>query len=274
LLHDPLSLGLLALALLSAGVLAGLIAGLLGVGGGIVIVPVLYHLFGLIGLGEDVRMHVAVGTSLASIILTSTSSIRAHLQRDAVDKDLLRSWAPAIVAGVIAGTVLAGAARGQVLTALFATMAMLVAVNMTFMPANLRVSDHLPSGVVKHTLGMLIGGISAMMGIGGGTLTVPTLVLCDYPIRRAVGTASAIGFIIAIPGTLGFMAGGWGTEGLPAFSLGYVNFLGLALIAPTSMAMAPVGAKLAHTIDPRRLKQAFAVFLMLTSARMFHGLLF
>ena len=258
----------LAVALPLVGVAAGLIAGLLGVGGGIVVVPVLYHVFTGLGIDETVRMHVAVGTSLATIIATSTSSWRSHARKGAVDTALLRSWGPFVLAGVAVGSVLAGWARGPVLTGLFATVAFVVAVHMAFGKAEWRLGQRLPTGAAKAALAATIGAVSAMMGIGGGTLSVPVLTLFGTPIHRAVGTASAIGLIIGVPGTVGFALSGWGADGLPPFSLGYVNLLGVALILPASMAAAPWGARLAHSLDTRLLRRAFAVFLGATAARM------
>ncbi|CAK0758113.1 putative membrane transporter protein [Azospirillaceae bacterium] len=272
-LTDPSSLALLAAALLIAGLCAGLIAGLLGVGGGIVVVPVLFQLFTLLDIDPAVRMHLAVGTSLASIVLTSASSLRAHFRRGAVDQHLLWRWAPGVVAGVAAGTILAGAAKGVVLTAVFGVVALLVAAYMTFVSQEARLSERLPGLAGQSLAAFLIGGFSAMMGIGGGTLTVPTLVLCSYPIRNAVATASAIGAVIALPGALGFVLTGLDVAGRPPLSLGYVSLLGLALIGPTSMLAAPWGAHLAHSISPQRLRAAFALFLALTSARMLSSLL-
>ncbi|MGQ9371385.1 sulfite exporter TauE/SafE family protein [Azospirillum sp. A39] len=270
---DPLSLSLFALVLLFAGLCAGVLAGLLGVGGGIVIVPVLFHLLGVIGVEEDVKMHLAVGTSLASIIPTSIVSIRSHLKRDAVDRELLQSWAPWVACGVLLGTVLAGVVRGAVLTGVFAVVALAVALHMAFTSQETRLSDHPPRGVLKGITAAVIGTFSAMMGIGGGTLTVPTLVMCNYPIRRAVGTSAALGLIIAVPGTIGFVVAGLGLPDRPPLSLGYVSLLGLLMIAPVSMLSAPLGARLAHAIDPRNLRRAFAFFLAVTSLRMFYGLL-
>lgn len=270
---DPMFLGLLALVLLFAGVVSGLLAGLLGVGGGIVIVPVLFQLLGSIGMDDDLKMHIAVGTSLASIIPTSISSLRSHLRRDAVDRDLLRSWAPWIAIGVLIGTALATSVRGQTLSAVFAVLALIVSLHMAFTPESLRLADHPPRGLLKGVVAGLVGAFSAMMGIGGGTLMVPSLVLCNYPIRRAVGTSSAVGLIIAVPGAIGFVIGGWHVPFSTGFSLGYVSLLGLALIAPSSILAAPYGARLAHSMPTRLLRRAFAVFLALTSARMFYSLL-
>ncbi len=201
---DAYQMASLAAASLATGVFAGVTAGLLGVGGGIVIVPVLFYAFGLLGIDENVRMHLAVGTSLATIIPTSIVSAKAHRRRDAVDIPLLKSWAPAIFCGVLAGTAIAGTVRGAVLTAVFAAVAMLVAAHMAFRPEGAHVRETLPTGWAKLATGASIGAFSAMMGIGGGTLSVPILSACNYPIRRAVGTASAIGLIIAVPGTVGF----------------------------------------------------------------------
>lgn len=258
----------LAIALPLVGIAAGLIAGLLGVGGGIVIVPVLYHVFTILGLDEAVRMHVAVGTSLATIIATSTSSWRSHARKGAVDMELLRDWGPFILVGVALGSLAAGWVKGPVLTGIFAVFALLVSLHMAFGRPEWRLGHSLPTGAAKAGLAALIGGCSAMMGIGGGTFAVPTLTLFGTPIHRAVGTASAIGLIIGIPGTIGFILTGWNAAPLPPFSLGYVNLLAVAAILPTSMAAAPWGARLAHSLDTRLLRRAFAVFLFLTSVRM------
>jgi len=263
-----------AFLLLAAGAVAGLTAGLLGVGGGIVIVPVLWHLFASLGIDEAVRMHVAVGTSLATIIATSASSVRAHHKRGAVDFDLLKSWGPWIFVGVIAGTAIAGHVRGPVLTAVFATVAAIVSLHMGFGRPEWRLAENLPTGTPKGLLAACIGAVSAMMGIGGGTLSVPILSLFGYPIHRAVGTAAAIGFIIGIPGALGFIWSGWGVQNLPPFSLGYISLIGFILILPTSTLLAPVGARLAHGLNTRNLKRVFAVFLGFTALRMFYDLLF
>ncbi len=272
-LHDPASLALLAGALLLSGAVAGLVAGLLGVGGGIVIVPVLFQLFSVLGFDEAVRMHLAVGTSLSTIVATSIVSMRSHARRGGVDWELFRRWAPAIAVGVIGGTLIAAVVRGTALSAVFATVALVVAGYMSLAPDSLRLTDRLPGGAVLAAIGAAIGGISAMMGIGGGTLTVPTLVLCNYPIRRAVGTAAAVGLLIGVPGTIGFVASGWGEPDLPPLSLGYVSVLGFAVLTPATVLCAPYGAKLAHSIKPRTLRLAFAAFLLATSVKMYLSLL-
>jgi uncharacterized membrane protein YfcA len=251
------------------GACAGVIAGLLGVGGGIVIVPVLFLFMDVMGVDPAVRMHVAAGTSLAIIIPTAIRSARAHLRHDAVDLPLLRSLAPWLFAGVVSGAALAGVVSGVVLTAVFAGVALVVAVNLVLQrDGRAWIAGGLPGAPGRALIGAVIGALSTMMGIGGGTLTVPTLAAFGYPVHRAVGTAAAVGAIIAIPGTIGFVIGGIGEPMRPPLSLGYVNLMGLALIFPVSMLLAPLGAKLAHKLPPRLLRLAFATFLTASAVRM------
>lgn len=268
----PLLAGLIA-TLIATGIFAGILAGLLGVGGGIVIVPVLFHLLVFFDVGDDIRMHVAVGTSLATIILTSISSARSHHKKGAIDWPLLKRWGPAIFVGVLGGTWAAGISDAAVLTLVFAVLALLVAANMAFRPEDVHLSDKLPGTPFKEALGLFIGWFSAMMGIGGGTFTVPILTLFNYPIRKAVGTASAIGLVIAVPGTIGFLISGFSVGDLPPGNVGYVNILGFVAIVPMTILFAPVGAHLAHTINTGLLKKLFALFLFVTSIRMFYDVL-
>lgn len=260
-----------AAALLATGAAAGMLAGLLGIGGGIVIVPVLFLIFPILGVADSVRMHLAVGTSLATIIPTSIMSARAHYKRGGVDIGLLKSWGPAIFVGVIIGGYFGAMVKGNTLTLIFATIAILVAANMAILKNGMILSKTLPKGGVRVLLGTIIGAFSVVMGIGGGTLSVPILTACNYPVRRAVGTAAAIGFIIALPGSISFILSGLGNPNLPPGSLGYTNVLGFILIVPATMLMAPVGARLAHTINPATLRKAFAFFLLLISMRMFYS---
>lgn len=263
----------LVVALLATGVVAGVLAGLLGVGGGIVIVPVLYHLFTLLGIDESVRMHLAVGTSLATIIPTSIMSARAHRKRGSLNPELLRKLIPPVVVGVLIGSVLSGWFSGRVLTTIFATVALLVALNMAFKRDGFALGDGLPGPFGTSLIGVTIGGISTLMGIGGGTLSVPLLNAFRTPMHVAVGTGAALGMIISLPGAIGFLINGMGVPGLPPATIGYVNLLGMALIVPATMVTTSWGARLAHSIDARRLRQVFAAFLALTSLRMFYGLL-
>lgn len=258
-----------AAAMIFASALGGFIAGLLGVGGGIVIVPVLYFVLGGLGVDESVRMKIAVATSLATILFTSLSSAGAHYRKDSIDFDLVKSWSIPVFFGVVAGTGLAAYVSGIVLTGVFAAVALLVAINMTLRAKGEPIVSNFPNSFVKAVCGFVVGAISAMMGIGGGTLSVPILTAFGYDIRKAIGTAAALGFIIAIPGAAGYALAGWNAEGLPAASFGYVNLLALFLLIPLTMGIAPLGAKVAHAIPKAALSYSFAAFLTLTSIRMF-----
>lgn len=261
------------LALAATGIVAGLIAGLLGVGGGIVVVPVLFQLMTMLDVEAGVRMHVAVGSSLAIIIPTAISSARSHYRRGAVDMALLRQWWPWILLGVLVGAALARVLGGDALAIVFAVVAVLVAVRMAGLGQNLILGQELPGHPVRGLMAATIGCISTLMGIGGGTLTVPALSLYNFDIRRAVGTAAAVGLIIALPGALGFAAAGLGVAGTPPFSLGYVNLLAVVLIFPLTSTFAPLGARLAHSIPRRGLQLAFAGFLALVAGRLIFGAL-
>jgi len=268
-----LELAPLAAVLIATGCIAGVLAGLLGVGGGIIVVPVLFTMLGLIDIDPSVRMHVAVGTSLASIVITSVISARSHHKRGAVDIDLLRKWGVWIFAGSVAGTLVAGAVDGPVLSMVFACVALAVALYMATTYADFRLRESLPTGIAGQSSGFVIGGLSAMMGIGGGTLCVPYFNAFGFPVHRAVGTAAAIGLVIALPATIGFVATGWGIPALPQASVGHVNLLGLVLIAPFTSLTAPVGVRLAHRLSARALTLLFALFLFATSARMLVALI-
>jgi len=263
----------LALALLATGLLAGVLAGLLGVGGGIVIVPVLYHLFTLLGIDESVRMHVTVGTSLATIVPTSIMSSRAHRKRGSLDMALIRRLMPWVVTGVLVGSVASRFLSGTSLTAVFASVALVVALNMAFKRDGFALRDGLPGTPGTALIGSGIGGVSTLMGIGGGTLSVPILNALRVPMHTAVGTGAMLGMVISIPGAVAFLLNGLDVPLRPPFSLGYVNLLGMALIVPATMLTTDWGAKLAHRIDARRLRQVFAAFLALTALRMFYSLL-
>jgi uncharacterized membrane protein YfcA len=259
----------LAALLLLTGVVAGLAAGLLGVGGGIVIVPVLFYVFTQQGVDPSLCMHLAVGTSLATIVVTAWRSTRSHYQSGAVDLPLLRSWVAPVLVGVLAGSFVARVAGGAALGLVFATVALLVSLHMAFGRESWRLAEAPPSGAARLALGTGIGFFSLLMGLGGGTLGVPVLTLVGLPIHRAVGTAAGLGLVISIPGALTFVASGWGVPELPPFSLGYVNMLGFALIVPATWFAAPLGVRLAHAAPRLTLRRLFALFLGLTSLRMF-----
>ncbi|OZB18742.1 MAG: hypothetical protein B7X55_04485 [Rhodobacterales bacterium 34-62-10] len=251
-----------------AAAFAGVLAGLLGVGGGIVIVPVLFWVFTFTQLDPDVAMPVAVATSLATIIATAISSARAHHKRGAVDMALVKRWGPWMAAGALLGGAVAGLVDSEALMLVFGTVGLVVSVNLA-RPKTLVLSQDLPQGkAAQPALATTIGTVSAMMGVGGGTLGVPILTACSVPVHRAVGTASAFGLIIAVPAVIALILSGLGAEGRPPLSLGYVNLVAFALIVPISTAMAPRGAQLAHALDAKWVKRAFAVFLAITSVRM------
>ncbi|MWD28182.1 TSUP family transporter [Aquicoccus sp. SCR17] len=270
---DPSSLIMLAAIALAAGAGGGILAGLLGVGGGIVIVPALYIALGLAGMDPALTMQVAVGTSLATIVFTSLSSGLGHYKRGAIDTGLLKLWAPSILVGVVIGAVLGGIVSGLILVMVFAAVAFLVALDMILRKPSEGVEPRNFSKPVWAVIGVFAGGVSAMMGIGGGTVCVPVLNFLGYDIRRAVGTSAAIGFIIGVPGALIYAATGFGQENLPPFSVGYVNLAAAVIIIPMTTIFAKVGVKIAHSIPPRALRLAFGCFLMLTSLRMVYDLL-
>jgi uncharacterized protein len=259
----------LLLILAASGLVAGFAAGLLGVGGGIVTVPVLEYSLRFAGVPEEYRMHVAVATSLAAIIPTSISSARSHHSRGAVDWELARRWAPALVIAALAGSLLASHAPQAVLAGVFGAVALIIAAKMLLPFDHLRFAGQVPTGIRGHLLATLIGGVSAVMGIGGGTLAVPTLNLCGYPIHRAVGTAAFFGLLISVPGTLGYLLAKPET-GLPWLTVGFVSIAGLAVIGPGSMMTATLGARVAHALSRRRLSQAFGVFLLFVGSRMLY----
>ncbi len=258
----------IVIAMAVTGAIGGLLAGMLGVGGGIVIVPVLEIVLGFLGVDESARMHIAVGTSLATIVPTSVSSALAHFRRQSVDIVLVRQWAPWIVFGAVLGSAIAGEVSSEVLYLVFAVVAFLVAVKMILIQDTFQLGTKLPGGVAGLLIPTGIGGVSAMMGIGGGTLSVPVLTLYGKPIHLAVGTSALFGAFISVPAALGYMVTGWGNESLPAWSLGFVNLIGFALIIPATIVCAPVGARIAHALSQRRLSTLFGAFLALVAVRM------
>ena len=259
----------LAAVAVVTGIGAGILAGLLGVGGGIVIVPALYFALTLADTEPGLAMQLAVGTSLATIIFTSLSSARAHHKRGAIDTNLLKLWAPSILVGVVIGSIVGGLINGLVLIGVFAVVAALVALDMVFRKIKPGAAERSFSRPVWAFFGVLAGAISAMMGIGGGTVCVPLLNFLGYDIRRAVGTSAAIGFIIGVPGAITYALTGLGAEDLPPFSLGYVNLLAVLIIIPLTTSFAGVGVRIAHSIPQRALRLSFGLFLALTSIRMF-----
>lgn len=266
-------LALLIVALLVAGVVAGFLAGLLGIGGGGVLVPVLYEVFRVLDVDESVRMHLVLGTTLAIILPTSLKSFAGHRARGTVDVALLKRVAPFIVAGVVIGALTVKVASGDVLKWVWVVAASLIAAKMALGRDGWRLGDHLPPSPWPQCAALGIGFVSTLMSIGGAIFTVPLLTLYGQPILQAVSTASGIGPLIALPGVIGFAWAGWGTSGLPPLSVGYVNLLGMAIVAPLSVWAAPYGVRVAHRIPRRTLELAFAAFLASVAIRFLIDLL-
>ena len=255
-----------ALSLAAAGAVTGVLAGVFGVGGGALIVPVLYELFRFMGVPEDVRMPLAVGTSLAIIVPTSIRSYVAHKARGGVDMTIIRAWAIPTVIGVIVGSALARFAPPVVFKLVFVFVAGLSASRLLG-NFSWRLGDDLPKGPLMTFYGLVIGVLSALMGIGGGQLSSMFMTLYNRPIHQAVSTSAGMGVIISIPGAIGYLLAGMDKTGLPPGSIGYVSLVGLVLFAPVSVWTAPLGVKLAHAMPKRALERAFGIFLLLVSAR-------
>ncbi len=264
------SLFILGAAMLATGCVAGVMAGLFGIGGGIVIVPVLEFSLGILGVDPAVRMHVAVATSLATIVPTSISSARAHHRRKAVDFTVVKRWAIFVLLGALLGAWVAAQVHSRVLAMVFASLALLIALKMILLPNSRNLTNDIPRGPLIPLIPTSIGCLSSMMGIGGGTFSVMTLTLFNQPIHRAVGTAALLGLVISLPGTIGFIVAGWNDVRVPPGSLGYVSLIGVALIAPATVITAPVGAKIAHSFSEKKLSTLFGVFLVLAAVRLFY----
>lgn len=259
--------GSMMLALAAAGLFAGLVAGMFGIGGGSVIVPVLFFLFDGMGYGET-AMHVAVSTSLATIILTSIRSVIAHHGHGAVDWTVIRDWTPWIMFGAACGIGLSGLMSKQALLGLFGTLLFLLAAQLAFGRPNWKLADKMPEGGARAGLGTGIGTLSALMGIGGGTFGVSLMTLFGMPIHRAVATAAGWGVAIGLPGAIAAILVGWGRDGLPPMSLGFVNLPAFALISVFTVLMAPVGAALAHRLPADNLRKLFGLLLVVVAVRM------
>lgn len=259
--------GVLLVSLALAGVAAGLAAGLFGIGGGAIIVPVLYFLLSALGYGET-AMHVAVATSLATIILTSVRSVMAHNKRGAVDWSIIRGWAPWIMLGAVLGQLIAGLVSKEALMMVFGSLAFVLALQLYFGRPTWKLADELPRGGLRAVLGNVLGALSAIMGIGGGTFGVSLMTVCGRPIHQAVATAAGFGVAIGLPGAAVAIGNGIGKEGLPPFSLGHVNLPAFVLISVCTVSMAPVGAALAHKLNAGLLRKMFGVLLVLVAIRM------
>lgn len=266
-------LAVFALALAGAGVLSGLLAGILGIGGGAVLVPVFYQVFGLLGVDEAVRMHLSVGSSLAIIVPTSLRSFAGHYARGAVDMALLRSYVLAVPAGVVLASLTAAYISSEGLRIIFAVVVLIIGLRMLFDREHWRLGTQVPGNPARSIVGMLMGFLSTLMGIGGGVMNNTFMSLYGRPIHESVATSSGVGVLIAIPGTIGYIWAGWGNPLLPAASTGFINWIAVALVIPITIAVAPYGVRIAHALKKRQLELAFGIFCMIVSARFFASLL-
>jgi uncharacterized membrane protein YfcA len=253
------------------GVVAGILAGLLGVGGGIVIVPMLVFTFAAQHLPAEHIQHLALGTSLATIVFTSVASLRAHHAREAVNWPVVKLITPGILCGTLAGSAVAARLSGSLLKGFFAVFTFFVAWQM-LLDARPHSSRQLPGRTGLFGVGAVIGSISSLVGIGGGSMSVPFLIWCNIPARMAIGTSAAIGFPIALSGGAGYLLNGLGVSGLPPFSIGYIYLPALIGIAVTSYLTAPLGARLAHSLPVSQLKKGFALLLIATGLKMLSGI--
>ncbi len=252
--------------LLLIGAFAGVMAGLLGVGGGIILVPAFFYTFSALGYPSDQLMQVCLGTSLATIIVTSVRSVLAHNRRGAVDWQILRDWAPGIALGAVAGVLTAASLRSQALQAIFGVLALVIGLYLGLGRAHWRLGPAMPSGALRWLLAPLVGFLSVLMGIGGGSFGVPLMSLFGVPIHRAVATAAGFGVIIAVPSVVGFLL--MPVAAAPPLSIGAVNLPAFALVVAMTLITAPVGVRIAHALDPRPLKRVFAVFLVIVALNM------
>jgi len=250
-------------AMLVAGLGAGFAAGLFGIGGGFVVVPALFLVLPLLGSDNGHLAHAAVGTSLATIVVTSLRSVQAHARRGAVDFDILKSWAPWIVLGVGAGVLLADHMDGKGLALVFGVGVLLMAIHFLVpLLSGRHLWNDVPRGYARMSIAGGLGAFSSLLGIGGGTIAIIVMTLCGRSIHRSIATASGIGTIIAIPGMIGFMAIGLGEPGLPTGSVGFVNLPAAIAITSTSFLTAPLGAAAAHRLSPALLRQVFGLYLV------------
>ncbi len=264
----------LSIALLAGGLLTGFFAGLLGIGGGAIIVPILYELFRITGVDDSIRMRVCVATSLAIIIPTSVRSLRSHWQRGAVDVEVIKKLGPWVIAGAIVGVFIASHAPASFLKAVFVLSTLFIAGRLAFGNGKAIAGGTLPGLPWDGVAGSAIGLISTLIGIGGGAYVTAYMKLLGWPIHKAVGTASGFGPIIAIPAAIAYIAEGWGSPLLPPLSLGYVSFIGLIVIAPVSVLAAPLGVRIAHRLSRRALEYVFLCFLLLVASRFLASLVF
>ncbi|KQT86176.1 sulfite exporter TauE/SafE family protein [Aurantimonas sp. Leaf443] len=257
----------------AASLVGGFLAGLFGIGGGAIYVPVLYQAFGALGASSAVSMHLALGTSLAIIVPTSVRSLAAHGKRGAVDRTLLKDWLVPVPVGAILGALIAAAASSAELRATFAILTALLSLKLLIGRMPFALGTDLPGRPGRWGAGLGVGVLSSLMGIGGGVFTTTFMTLYGRPLLQGIATSAGVGMLIALPGLVGYVGGGWGEPGLPAFSLGYINLAAFLVIAPLSVLAVPLGAMVAHRLSKRQLEVGFGLFLLSVSARFAWSLL-
>lgn len=271
---DVMSLLPVALILLGIGAFAGILAGLLGVGGGIVLVPAFYYAFSGLGYDHEQLMQICLATSLATIIFTSLRSLSSHHKKGAVEWDILKTWSIGIVIGALLGVFIATGLRSETLLWVFGILGICIGIYMAFGKSEWVLAEAMPEGIKRAVISPVIGFLSVLMGIGGGSFGVPLMTLHSVPIHRAVATASGFGVIIAFPSGIGFLLANVAPENLPPYTLGYVNIPAFLIVISMTMFTAPLGAKLAHSLDPKPLKMVFAFFLVLVALNMLRQAMF
>ena len=262
-----------AVALIIVGAISGFLAGLFGIGGGAVLVPFFYQLLGMLNVDDGLRMHISVGTSLAIIVPTSLRSYFAHRNRGSVDGELLRSFIVAVPAGVICAAIVTAYISGAGLRGIFGIISLSIAIKLLFARESWKLGKTLPDNPLRSVAGWIIGFLSTFMGIGGGVFNNTFMTAYGRPIHQSVATSSGVGILISLPGVLGYLWAGWGVQGLPEFSLGYINYLMAALVIPLTLLSAPYGVNVAHSLSKRRLELIFGLFLLVVSLRFIFSLM-
>ena len=265
---DTLLLIQMGAALLGFGAFAGILAGMLGVGGGIILVPGFFYVFETLGYGGDDLMQMCLATSLATIIVTSARSVLTHHKRGAVQWDILRTWAPGIMIGAIIGVLVVAELRSATLQMLFAGLALTVGLYLALGRSEWRLGAQMPKGMVRAAVSPVIGFLSVLLGIGGGSFGVPLMTLHGVAIQRAVATAAGFGVLIAVPSVIAFLFVSLDPAMRPPFTIGAVNLVAFGGVIAMTLITAPLGVRLAHGMDPASLRRVFAVFIMLVALNM------
>ncbi len=269
---DPILIAETVVLLLGASAFAGVLAGLFGIGGGAVFVPVLYQTFGLFDVDPDISMQLAIGSSLAIVVPTSIRSVMSHRAHGAVDFELLRSWIVIVPLGAVAGVAVATAISSEALRSIFAVIAFVLGTQLLIGKLPFTLGTDLPGRLGRWIAGIFIGMVAALMGIGGGVLNNTFMTLYGRPIHQAVATSAGVGVLVSIPGLLAFVVGGWGSPDLPAWSLGYISLPVILIVAPLATLFTPIGARLAHRLTKRQLQVGFGIYLLTVALRFFISL--